>query len=350
VYAIDTTTDGSNGCPCFGDQPLIGADSNGLFLSTNAFGLREGFAGVQIYALSKQLLADGSMPPVVHWNNPRLPTGFAFSVQPAIEARPEADGASVNGVEYFTGVADIRNMLDHRIAVWALTNTASLVNAAPALRLQNVIVETEPFGVPPDALQKTGSTELGSLVAEKEEFIATNDDRMQQPVFAAGRLWSALTTIVAVGNDPTPHAGIAYFAVTPSVSEGKLKASVFTQGYIAVSKADVFYPALAMDQNGNGAIAFTLSGVDYYPSVAFAKLDASGAGDAQIVASGTAPHDGFSGYKYFGGGGSARTGDYSGAAIDEHGSIWIASEYIPSSPRTLLANWGTFIAQIAAGK
>ena len=76
----------------------------------------------------------------------------------------------------------------------------------------------------------------------------------------------------------------------------------------------------------------------------------NGIGEAQILATGTAPQDGFSGYKYFGGGGSGRTGDYSAATVDEHGAVWIASEYIPSGARTLLANWGTFIAQIAAVK
>ena len=106
---------------------------------------------------------------------------------------------------------------------------------------------------------------------------------------------------------------------------------------------------MAVGANGKGAIAFTLSGADYYPTAAFASLDENGAADVQMLALGTAPHDGFSGYKYFGGG-PGRTGDYSAAVVDEHGAIWMASEYIPAAPRTLLANWGTFIAQIAPNK
>lgn len=348
IYSIDTTSHGAEGCPCFGDQPVIGADAHGLFISTNAFSLREGFAGVQIYALSKQLLAGGAVPAVVHWNNPKLPGGFAFSVQPSIRSSPAVDEA--NGVEYLTSVADIRNMLDRRIAVWAITNTASLVNQTPALKLRNTIVGTQPFGVPPDAAQKTGETRLGSLLSEKTEYIATNDQRMQQPVFADGTLWSALTTMVAIGDDPTPHAGIAYFVLRPSISAGAVRVEVTKQGYIAVANTDVFYPAIAIRPNGEGIIAFTLSGGEYYPSAAFATLNQNGAGNVQIVAAGVAPSDGFSGYKYFGGGGSARTGDYSAATIDEHGFIWISAEYVPAGPRTLLANWGTFIARIAPGK
>lgn len=350
IYSIDTTSHGADGCPCFGDQPVIGADAHGLFVSTNAFSLHEGFAGVQIYALSKQLLVGGGVPAVVHWNSPRLPGGFAFSVQPSIRSSFTPDD-SPNGVEYFTSVADIRNMLDRRIAVWAISNTVSLANAAPALKLKVAMVGTEPFGVPPDAPQKTGETRLGSLLSEKTEYIATNDQRMQQGTFADGRLWSALTTMVAVGDDPSPHAGVAYFVLHPTVSsDGAIKVDIVKQGYVAVANADLFYPAIAVRPNGEGAIAFTLSGTEYYPSAAFATLNLNGVGNVEIVAAGTAPNDGFSGYQYFGGGGSGRTGDYSAATVDEHGSIWMASEYIPSGPRTLLANWGTFIAQIAPGK
>ena len=350
IYSIDTTSHGVEGCPCFGDQPVIGADANGLFISTNAFSLHEGFAGVQIYALSKQLLAGGAVPAVMHWNNPRLAGGFAFSLQPSIRSLPAPDDA-MNGVEYFTSVADIRNMLDHRIAIWAITNTASLANEMPVLRLRTAIVGTQAFGVPPDASQKIGETRLGSLLSEKTEYLATNDQRMQQAVFANGKLWSALTTMVAVGEDPNPHAGIAYFILRPSITAaGAIRVEIAKQGYLAVANSDVFYPAIAIRPNGEGAIAFTVSGPEHYPSAAFATLNQNGVGNVEIVAAGTAPIDGFSGYKYFGGGGSGRTGDYSAATVDEHGSIWIASEYIPSGARTLLANWGTFIAQLTPEK
>src|SRR5581483_615195 len=55
---IDTTNDGSNGtpehdgCPCLGDQPLIGADANGFYVTTNEFSLfGDEFNGAQIYAV-----------------------------------------------------------------------------------------------------------------------------------------------------------------------------------------------------------------------------------------------------------------------------------------------------------
>ena len=57
------------------------------------------------------------------------------------------------------------------------------------------------------------------------------------------------------------------------------------------------------------------------------------------------PDDGFTAYQTFGGSGIGRWGDYS-AAVVSGGAIWMANEFIPG-PRTLAANWGTFIAHVS---
>jgi hypothetical protein len=62
VLSNDTTNDGGQfgACPCFGDQPLIGADANGFYISTNAFSIStQGFRGAQLYAIPKAALAAG---------------------------------------------------------------------------------------------------------------------------------------------------------------------------------------------------------------------------------------------------------------------------------------------------
>jgi hypothetical protein len=43
----------------------------------------------------------------------------------------------------------------------------------------------------------------------------------------------------------------------------------------------------------------------------------------------------------------ARWGDYS-AAVFGDGAIWMGNEFIPGTPRTLLANWGTFLTRLPA--
>jgi hypothetical protein len=93
-------------------------------------------------------------------------------------------------------------------------------------------------------------------------------------------------------------------------------------------------------------MTFTLAGQDYYPSVSFVTLDkVNGAGSIQIAASGAGPDDGFTGYGAFGGR-VGRWGDYAAAVADADGSIWLAAEYIPGGPRSILANWGTFVGRV----
>src|SRR5207302_2493413 len=65
MFSIDTTdntgTPEHANCPCFGDQPLIGADADGFYISTNEFPFVHGFNGAQVYAMSKAALVAGRL-------------------------------------------------------------------------------------------------------------------------------------------------------------------------------------------------------------------------------------------------------------------------------------------------
>ena len=55
------STPGHPGCHCLGDQPLIGADAYGFYVSTNEYPFfSDGFNGTQLYALSNRALANGT--------------------------------------------------------------------------------------------------------------------------------------------------------------------------------------------------------------------------------------------------------------------------------------------------
>jgi hypothetical protein len=352
------------GCPCFGDQPLIGADQFGFYITTNEFPIFvAGFNGAQVYALSKASLVAGTFQPitVVSFAGLRLAEGQAYTLQPATTPPGGAFETINGGTEYFMsalqfgGVSAVSNT-DNRIAAWALTNTSSLDTATPNLRLTNVVIDSEDYAQPSAAEQRPGPTPLRDLLAsgalgvvskEKLELIESNDDRMQQTVFAGGHLWSALNTAVKLETGVV-RVGIAYFIVTPSWSGDTLEATIANQGYVAVSGNNVMFPAIGVNAAGLGAMTFTLVGPDHFPSAAYVRLSvANGDSDVHIASPGAAPEDGFTGYKAFGGNRVARWGDYSAAVADENGSIWIATEYIPPLPRTALANWGTFIAQVS---
>jgi len=363
VYSIDNTDDGTNntpsnaGCPCFGDQPLIGADNNGFYVSTNEFPISvAGFNGAQVYAVSKHALITAassggtlSLPTVVHIDASQALVpfgGLSYSIQPA--ESPTVGTEPNNGTEFFLSALQFGPApLDNRIATWALTNTVSLNRATPNLTLSFTVIHSETYGQPPNATQKNGPRPLGQALGDPIEQLASNDDRMNQVVYADGYLWSGVNTIIQNGSHAA-RVGIAYFIVHPWFSSGTLQANVASQGYVSAGGQSVLFPSIGVTSSGKAIMTFTLVGPNYFPSAAYSWIDLNhGAGPIHIAGAGQLPDDGFSGYPQFGGAGVGRWGDYT-AAVADGNNIWMAAEYIPNTPRTLLANWGTFISEVAA--
>lgn len=373
-------------CPCFGDQPLIGADANGFYISTNEFPIAgAGFNGAQLYAMSKTAIEAGN-PDIayIHLQPGILPTpdvgGTWYSLQPATTPPGGRYESAAGGTEYFMSSLQFfgKQPLDDRIAVWALSNTSSLDSDTPALTLTVDVLNSEVYGQPPNAVQKPGPTPLGDFAGQllgspnngkalpnsaPLEYLATNDDRMNQVVYADGMLWSGVNTVISTGsgNGAFPvRAGIAYFVATPSVdSNGNVSATMTNQGYVAVTNNYVMFPAIGVNPSGNAVMTFTLAGPDYYPSAAYVHLSATGgAGPINIAGAGQGPDDGFTGYL---GGRVGRWGDYSAAVAGPDGTIWLATEYIGQSctdaeflndftcggTRTELANWGTYVMNVS---
>jgi hypothetical protein len=371
LFAIDVTDDGLDGTPshpgcaidiggCFGDQPLLGADDNGIYISTNEFGVAISnltFNGAQIYAISKAGLESLSgaqiIPPGVHLANLPLAEGIAASVQPATS--PTVGGEPNKGTEYFMSSLNFIGASDNRIAVWALTNTSSLNAASPNLKLQHLILKTKVYEEPFGAQQKKGPTPLGTLLGDPEETLSPDDNRMQQVVFSGSLLYSAITSTIFDGNEFVN--GILYFIVQPSfTSTGKLTAALKIDNYLTVKGENLIYPAIGISDDNQGAMVFTLAGPNFFPSAAFVRVNQNGAqGEVRVAAEGVAPDDGFTGYS-----GTpsnvqlaGRWGDYSAAVADGEHNIIIATEYIsghrvkpilPNGPG--LANWSTSISAV----
>lgn len=356
TFSLDVTNDGSNGtpshpnCPCFGDQPLLGFDENAIFITTNEFPtINPGFNGAQVYAIGKSAFSGSGS--VVLFDNLALEEGIAYSIQPATTPPGGKFDRSKKGIEYFASALDFTGPLDDRVAVWAMTGTRTLNGSSPDVSFGHDIVNVLAYGVPPDGTQKDGPTPLKDLLnslgaSEVLEKIASNDDRMQQSVFTDGTLWASLPTIVHPKGDSTVRAGVLWFRVDAKVGGHGVKAKLEKQGYLTRKGTDLLFPSVAVNRSGQGAIGFSVTGPTMWPSAAYAELDDDGPGSIHIGGAGAAPDDGFTGYISEGGNGTARWGDYSATVAAPDGSIWTAAEYIPNRPRTLLANWGTFISRL----
>jgi hypothetical protein len=360
-YWIDTTNDGQGGtpahpgCPCFGDQPLLGFDRNAVFITTNEFGSY--FNGAQVYAIGKSLFAGGAGS-AVHFDNLGLEEGPAYSLQPATTPPGGEFATSKGGTGFFASALDFTGPYDDRLAVWAMTGTASLNTAQPEVALAYSIVQSLPYGMPPDATQKAGPTPLRDQLnqiwasygfdsnVEQIETLAANDDRMNQTVFNDGKLWGALNTALHPVGDSSLRAGVLWFRIEAAVEDKGVVAKMDRQGYVAQAGMDVFFPSVAVNSSGSGAIGFSLAGPGRYPSTGYTVLDDDGTGAIHVAGAGQLPQDGFTGYQLYGGTGSSRWGDYSAAVADTDGSIWMAAQFTSSRPRSLLANWGTYLTRL----
>ncbi len=387
IYRIDVTADGSPGntggpCPCLGDYPHIGADANGFYITTNSYPWGPGsFDGAQIYALSKaQLAAGAASVNMVHINttgmvnatSPVAQTEPGFTVWPAQSPGTNSFQLANNGTEYFlssnagdeaAGTAFTGSSTN--LIVWTLKNTASLNSVSPSLSLSNKVLDVGQYGIPPKQQQPGSGTAPTTDVPQgycinntttllfsgqtgcwrllfvgepaHDEVISrpdSNDTRMQQVMYANGKLWGALDTALNPDGGPQ-RAGIAWYIVNPAVG------SIVKEGYLGATGYDFTYPAVGVTASGRGVLAFTATGNSLNPSAAYAPIDASvGVGAWNVVTGGTgaAADDGFTSYKSFvGNSPRTRWGDYGAAAVDGN-SVWIASEYIGGA--CTYTNWG----------
>ncbi len=155
----------------------------------------------------------------------------------------------------------------------------------------------------------------------------SNDTRMQQVMYANGKLWGALDTALNPDGGGQ-RAGIAWYIVNPSA--GRL----VMQGYLGAAGYDLTYPAIGVSTSGRGVMAFTATGDNTSPSAAYAPIDAivgTGPWAFGPGGQGAAQDDGFTSYKsQVGNPPRTRWGDYGAAAVDGN-SIWIGSEYIAAA-------------------
>jgi hypothetical protein len=352
IYRIETTDASGPGCPCFGDQPLIGADKYGFYISTAEYNFAgSNFNGPQIYALDKQSLEAGTLGPVVHISGiTHVADGRTTgTVQPATSPGRRFETAA-NGTEYFLSSYDclptdgcpVAPGSFHKITVWALTNTQTLATSSPNLSLSLKDLNSERLATPIPQTQKPGPRPLGNLVGAPTPEVNANDARMNQVVYADGLLWSGVNTAV---KHPA-RDGIGYFIVRPWVTDGHVHGTIHKQGYVSAAHANLSFPSVGVSPNGRGVIAMSLMGPRNFPSAAQIHISKSGVwGPVQITRQGFRPEDGFTCYDALSGipNSLCRWGDYSASVGTPGGTIYSATEFIGDNARTFNANWSTFI-------
>jgi hypothetical protein len=402
-FSIDTTRDApcfndarrTQSGPCFPDYPHIGADANGIYITTNVFDFfGPAYEGVNLYALPKAELAASPFSVPVTLLNTEItnaaapaPEGQLFSAIPAVSPATQFASAS-GGTEYLASSRAVftDGGTSSSLVVETLANTSSLTTSRPSLQLTTAAVDVRPYAVPAAPTQKPGSVPLATCVGSQEEIPATgvpcwqavdlfngrahvtenvldgNDSRVGGVSFANGQLWVTLGTAATAAGQAVD--GAAWYILDPAAG------SVVNQGTLTKAGANLTYPSIAATTSGAAALSFTIVGPNDYPSSGYAGLNAAdGTSNVLYAAHGVGPEDGFTEYEPFFQNQTPRPrwGDY-GAAVANGTSIWAASEYIgqtctfdqylqPSptdkaafgtcgDTRGALGNWYTSISQL----
>jgi hypothetical protein len=426
IYRTDATDDGSNGTPnhgcppgnpatppthpnaCIGDFPHIGADANGIFVTTNEYCLfcaGIGFHAAQVYAFDKRALAAGaSAVHVTQIDTVGMQNGKpGFTLWPATTPDPSDFETAGNGTEYFSSsnaaeeVSGVPNShgtnSSNEIVTWGLSNTASLTSATPNITLRNAVVNVERYSPPPPSNQKPGNFPLGQCLNDTttptifgtigcwtvilagepphnqvEGQLDSSDSRVLSTTFSNARLYGTLDTGVRVNG--TTQAGVLYYVIRPRVRNSGVEANLMEQGQIALASNNVIYGTIASTHTRRTVIGFTLVGNDHYPTAAYMPLKNGHAGPVNInvIAEGAGPTDGFTEYGTLTGDDPARPrwGDYGASVASDDNTIWLGAEYIAqtctlseymSAPfgscggtRVTLGNWATRITSLDLSK
>jgi hypothetical protein len=357
VYVIDTTDSVNPGCPCLSDFPQIGSDQFGFYISANEYNTTFlELVDTSILAIAKTGLSNGAATPTMERFNIPLSSGYEFALQPATTSPDSNNLIASGGVEYFASTQAFFSS-DSNMAIWAMSNTASLQGANPSLLLTQTTAPILTYVYPGVATQRPGPLPYGSSLSPPGQLAFIDgglDSRVLALTYAGGRLFTTFAAQVT-DDDGNSVVGGCYAVVSATFRGAALNATVLKNGYLSVRGNHLLRPGISVNSKGQGAIAVTLTGPSYFPTAAFIPIDFSSCAAAswncappstlRIAQNGAFPEDGFTGYFPQATAPVARWGDYSTSVMSPDGVIWMVTEYIPNLPRTQLANWGTFIAQ-----
>jgi hypothetical protein len=319
IWATDATVDGATHTNNWSDYPMLGFDTQGIYVSTNQFGFSGGFAYAKVRIFNKAELYAGGAGPThnIRWwdfSNLKNPdNSLAFSVQPATHFQ----GLGGNPAAFLV------NSLfpsGSSLTVWTLANPIGMwTGGTPSL--SRVAVACRAYDLPPGAVQKDGG----------DVRIATNDTRLLNAVFqsASGtqRLWTSHSSKFSWSGDSEARSVVQWYEIDiPSKT-------VTQQNAFGASGLHYFFPVIQTDSSRNAYVTFGRSGPNEYGQLRnTGRLVGDAAGQLQgsaLVVAGQASYNG------------GRWGDYFGIGRDpaDPRTVWSYGQYAGTSN-----SWRTRVA------
>lgn len=381
VYTIDASLDGGGGSPvvpgceegCLSDFPRAQLDPSVLVITVNIFNEVVGrFVGAGVLVLDKFALAKGARKAALAEFYPPSAGDFddntpLYSISPSYVPPGHRKGPPGSYDEPFllmaTSAKYVRGLLRFALtgtrAVKRAVDRESLDDLIRALRL-SVSPATMPGplkDVPSSASvqPRAGNFPLGeSEGATEPGLLGAPDFRMYSSAVAAGRHYGAFNTYVTKEVDGEEVKSIAVGLVQLDAETGKF----LRLDLLGEPGENVMFPGVAVGRKGEGGVVAIAASRDLFPSVAFFAIKGGDAGRRQFGLKGRGLQDTHTQYppSY-----RPRSGDYSGAVIDDHGLFWGGAEYVSkmscsldqwiddetcSKTRAADANWDTGIIAV----
>jgi hypothetical protein len=283
----------SPGCT---DQPRLGTSDNVVVITDDLFSSCTGFGrfvGGEIVVLNKQDLLNGVA----------TPRRARFGPDPRFAAVTPATSLVSTQIEYLVAVSESNDALQ----VFSVPN--SDVTSLPFKQVKL----GAPFAETQDVPQRGSTTPVDP-----------GDNRIQNAVFDAGRLWATSAVGCGVNRDCARIAELDP-AVPHLVRE--------TQVQLPNGRS-LLYPALTPDSRGNLVLGFSYSSPNDFPGFGYTYVRPDGVVAAPVdVLPGTAPQN------------SGRFGDYSGVARDpgDPSRVWTSAQ-VGAAVNGSTLDWATGIA------
>ncbi len=250
IWSTDATQNGSTATGNWSDYPMLGFDTQAIYVSTNQFAFGGGFAHAKLRIFNKAELYSGGVGGghTIRWwdfwgmKNPDQ--SAAFSIQPCTHFQ----GAGGNPRAYLV------NSLfpsGSSLTLWTLSNPLALWSGGTPT-LTSTSVACRSYRLPPGAVQKDGGTTR----------IATNDTRLLNAVFqSAGRtqrLWTTHTSAYSWRGDTEARSVVQWYEIdVPSHA-------IAQQGAFGASGRHYFFPVIQTDVSRNTHVVFGRSAADEY--------------------------------------------------------------------------------------
>jgi|GEM_PF-2321619 len=318
VWALDATKDGSTVTENWADYPMLGFDTQGIYISTNQFTFSgSSFKYSKLRILNKAEVYSGGVG-TSHfikwydfWNLKDDSGDTSFTVQPCVHYRGTGGNPNAYLVNCGFGSGEF-------LSLWTLKDPIGYWSGrTPALSRSNV--KCRSYDLPPDADQPSSSVN-----------IETNDNRLLNAVYQnAGdvqRIWTCHTSRGTWSGDATARSVVQWYEIdVPSVS-------IKQQNYYGAAKKYYFFPVIHTDIKRNAYLLFGRSSSTECGSLRqTGRKSTDAANDMQnsnLVKAGESAYTG------------GRWGDYFGICRDGSDSarIWGYGEYADKG-----GSWGTWV-------